>query len=152
MTDHWSDQIPARTCQLTVLHNGASTPPRFAVLHEIEHNPHSYPLGSFLKYIGTMAIFLVVYHTAVRVLQKVSQEAYTVLEKSLSEPNPGRLARAANRLNPAAAVTGRQRFCAIPDGYSIQEVTLQRHAIAVHLIHPILTSWYISGSRPDYVG
>ncbi|CAM9341638.1 unnamed protein product [Ectocarpus fasciculatus] len=53
---------------------------------------------------------------------KVSQEAYTVLEKSLSEPNPGRLARAANRLNPAAAVTGRQRFCAIPDGYSIQEV------------------------------
>ncbi|CAM9458612.1 unnamed protein product [Ectocarpus sp. 13 AM-2016] len=53
---------------------------------------------------------------------KASQEAYTVLEKSLSEPNPGRLARAANRLNPAAAVTGRQRFCFIPDGYSIQEV------------------------------
>ncbi|CAB1121365.1 GT14 [Ectocarpus sp. CCAP 1310/34] len=53
---------------------------------------------------------------------KVSQEAYTVLEKSLSEPNPGRLARAANRLNPAAAVTGRKKFCFIPDGYSIQEV------------------------------
>lgn len=53
---------------------------------------------------------------------KVSQEAYSALEESLSKVKPARQARAVNRLNPAAAVTGRQRFCAIPEGYSIQEV------------------------------
>lgn len=46
-----------------------------------------------------------------------------MLEESLRESKPGRQARAVNRLSPAAAVTGRQRFCAIPEGYSIQEVT-----------------------------
>lgn len=30
---------------------------------------------------------------------------------------------ATNRLSPAGAVTGRQRFCAIPEGYSIQEAS-----------------------------
>eukprot|EP00903_Cladosiphon_okamuranus_P019304 g17744.t1 len=53
---------------------------------------------------------------------EVSQEAYAVVEESLSESKPGRQARAANRLSPAGAVTGRQRFCAIPEGYNIQEV------------------------------
>ncbi|CAM9851846.1 unnamed protein product, partial [Pylaiella littoralis] len=55
---------------------------------------------------------------------EVSQEAYAVLEKSLSKPNPVRLAKAADRLSPAAAINGSQDFCAIPDDYNIKEVTL----------------------------
>lgn len=52
----------------------------------------------------------------------MSQEAYTLLEESLSKPNPERLERAVQRLAPAAAVVGRKGFCAVPEGYSIQEV------------------------------
>lgn len=53
---------------------------------------------------------------------KVSQDAYTLMEESLSKPNLERLDRAARRLAPAADVVDRKNFCSIPEGYSIQEV------------------------------
>ena len=53
---------------------------------------------------------------------KVSKGAYAILKKSLSLADLGRLEKAVNRLAPAADVGGREKFCAIPEGYSIQEV------------------------------
>ena len=52
----------------------------------------------------------------------MSKGAYVILKKSLSLADPDRLGRAVNRLVTAADVGGREKFRAIPEGYSIQEV------------------------------
>lgn len=53
---------------------------------------------------------------------QVSREAYAALEGSLSEPDFDRLATAKHRFAPASLIIGRQKFCAVPKGYSIHEV------------------------------
>lgn len=69
-------------------------------------------------------------------MPQVSQEAYAVLGESLRESKPDRLERAVLRLDPASNIDGRQRFCAIPEGYSIQEVTETAHdRPKIYIVH-----------------
>ncbi|CAN0460592.1 unnamed protein product, partial [Ascophyllum nodosum] len=65
---------------------------------------------------------------------EVSKGAYAILKKSLSLADLGRLEKAVNRLAPAADVGGREKFCAIPEGYSIQEVLSRPTKVAMPML------------------
>ncbi|CAN0471159.1 unnamed protein product [Ascophyllum nodosum] len=65
---------------------------------------------------------------------EVSKGAYVILKKSLSLADPDRLGRAVNRLVTAADVGGREKFRAIPEGYSIQEVLSRPTKVAMPML------------------
>lgn len=75
---------------------------------------------------------------------QVSQNAYLMIEHGLTRPNPERVRRASLRLSPAGDVVDRETFCEIPEGYSIQEVSLALSQPAGH--HVTVVCLAVAGS------